>query len=399
VNPVTGERALGRLTVRTVLTTMASCGMYDGAGAWLHTVGLPAKSGVGGGIIAVLPGQLGIAVFSPPLDRHGNSVRGVAVCRDLSQELDLHLVRSGRRGAPPVRSSYTLAEAGSTRRRSAAEQATLTRQGAEVIVLELQGDLEFQAAEVLTRRLDDAASGRGTARARYAVLDLERVDEVHGAVVPLLTEAAAALDARGGSVVLSGVAGHEDLVVALGNAARRAGRAAPEVFEELDLALEWCEDQLTGTASVARGASRVELADHELLVGMSAVQVGRVEAHARPRRYQAGDLVFCRGEDPTEVLLVTSGHLSVLLELSDGRSRRVATVAGGMLVGELALASGGPRTADVRADTDVEGVALSATDLAELRAEEPELATTLLLNVVRIVAERADRIRRQRWRR
>ena len=69
VNPVTGERAAAADTVTKVLTVMTTCGMYDAAGQWLYDVGLPAKSGVGGGIIAVLPGRLGIAVFSPAAGR------------------------------------------------------------------------------------------------------------------------------------------------------------------------------------------------------------------------------------------------------------------------------------------------------------------------------------------
>ena len=56
---------------------MTTCGMYDNAGEWVYNVGLPAKSGVAGGVLAVLPGQLGIGVFSPPLDSRGNSVRGM----------------------------------------------------------------------------------------------------------------------------------------------------------------------------------------------------------------------------------------------------------------------------------------------------------------------------------
>ncbi len=60
------------------------------------TVGLPAKSGVTGGILALLPGQLGIAVFSPPLDARGNSVRGVQACRELSRDLELHFLRAAR---------------------------------------------------------------------------------------------------------------------------------------------------------------------------------------------------------------------------------------------------------------------------------------------------------------
>src|SRR5262249_28502955 len=69
VNPATGERALDARYVENVLAVMGTCGMYDYAGEWAYTVGLPAKSGVSGGVIAVLPGQLGIGVFSPRLDQ------------------------------------------------------------------------------------------------------------------------------------------------------------------------------------------------------------------------------------------------------------------------------------------------------------------------------------------
>src|SRR6185436_11430800 len=72
VNPVTGERAIKAEYVKDVLSIMASCGMYDYAGEWAFRVGLPAKSGVGGGIVAVVPGQFGIGIFSPPLDAKGN---------------------------------------------------------------------------------------------------------------------------------------------------------------------------------------------------------------------------------------------------------------------------------------------------------------------------------------
>lgn len=81
INPLTGLRVARDETVRSVLTVMTSCGMYDFAGEWLYSVGLPAKSGVSGGMLAVLPGQFGIGVFSPLLDSRGNSVRGVRVCQ------------------------------------------------------------------------------------------------------------------------------------------------------------------------------------------------------------------------------------------------------------------------------------------------------------------------------
>ena len=99
VNPATGERALGSRHVRDVLSVMHTCGMYDFAGEWAYRVGIPAKSGVSGGVLAVVPGKLGIGVFSPGLDAYGNSVRGTAVCEEISERLGLHVFADRREDA------------------------------------------------------------------------------------------------------------------------------------------------------------------------------------------------------------------------------------------------------------------------------------------------------------
>jgi glutaminase len=91
VNPVTKERAIDEHYVQDVISVMLTCGMYDASGEWCYRVGMPAKSGVGGGITAVVPGKLGIGTFSPPLDPKGNSIRGIKVCEDLSKNFGLHL--------------------------------------------------------------------------------------------------------------------------------------------------------------------------------------------------------------------------------------------------------------------------------------------------------------------
>lgn len=137
-HPRTGERVFSRPVVRQVLSVMATCGMYDAAGDWLSSVGIPAKSGVSGGIIGILPGQLGIAVYSPRLDQHGNSVRGVAAFERLSRDMNLHLME-----APMVAHSVL-------RRR-----AVLGDGPAAFTFLELHGDIQFTNAEGVVRELID----------------------------------------------------------------------------------------------------------------------------------------------------------------------------------------------------------------------------------------------------
>ncbi len=83
-NPVTREQVIDPALVPRILAVMATAGLYDDSGIWLYEVGLPAKSGVGGGIIAVAPGRFGIGVFSPPLDKAGNSVRAWKAIRDVA---------------------------------------------------------------------------------------------------------------------------------------------------------------------------------------------------------------------------------------------------------------------------------------------------------------------------
>lgn len=99
VHPLTQERAIRQAYVQDVLSVMMTCGMYDASGQWAYRVGLPAKSGVAGGICAAAPNRLGIGTFSAPLDPKGNSVRGVQVCEALSRDFGLHLFNASN---PPL---------------------------------------------------------------------------------------------------------------------------------------------------------------------------------------------------------------------------------------------------------------------------------------------------------
>jgi len=90
-NPATGEQVIKAENVPHILSTMIMAGLYDGSGGWAWHVGLPAKSGVGGGIVAVVPGKGAIAVFAPPLDEAGNSVKAQKVIEYVANRLDFNL--------------------------------------------------------------------------------------------------------------------------------------------------------------------------------------------------------------------------------------------------------------------------------------------------------------------
>lgn len=124
--PLTDEKLVDARVSRLTLSIMASSGMYDEAGQWLATVGIPAKSGVSGGLIGVLPGQLGLATFSPRLNKQGNPVRGVEVFQRLSDDMGLHLMSAELLTQHAIRSIF---EKGDT------------------TIIQLQGAVNFSSAE------------------------------------------------------------------------------------------------------------------------------------------------------------------------------------------------------------------------------------------------------------
>lgn len=145
-HPITGERIFPRESVRQVLSVMTTCGMYDAAGDWVSTVGIPAKSGVAGGIIGALPGQVGLASFSPRLDAKGNSVRGVSICKQLSGDMGLHMMDVSQ----IARSTVTTYIANID---NANDPGKKNRR---IAIFHMRGAVRFAGSEILTRELTRA---------------------------------------------------------------------------------------------------------------------------------------------------------------------------------------------------------------------------------------------------
>ena len=107
VNPVTGSRVVSEEATQITLAVLSTCGLYDGSGEAAVHLGIPAKSGVGGGVMGVVNREMGIAVYSPPLDTHGNSVRGFQTLQRLAKVLTprhLHTYSAKGRSAAILRS-------------------------------------------------------------------------------------------------------------------------------------------------------------------------------------------------------------------------------------------------------------------------------------------------------
>ncbi len=383
-NPVTGDRVLDSAHVEKVLSVMSTCGMYDYSGTWTYEVGLPAKSGVGGGVIGVLPGQFGVAFFSPLLDVNGNSVRGVAACRDLSRVFDLHLLRAPSMSAHAIRRTYLLSEVASTRGRPPTDEAHLAAHGGEVVVIEMQGDLFATSLERLVRAVDQRLDDAHT-----FVVDLRRAGSTDHSTKGLLRGVAADVRTAGKRLVV----------------ADPTGALTPGIFDGLDVtvastldeALRVCEEAILAASgrpdpALASFAAR----DFDLVGALGPLQRARLLDALVPATWQADDEIVVQDEEADALYLLASGLARVTwVDPESGDETRIADLYPGVVFGELAVVGSEPRTATVRALTDVRCHVLHRTALDDLRELDGSVYAQLVEHLLLSSSQRLRRANRE----
>jgi glutaminase len=377
VNPVTGKQAIRGEYVESVLSVMGSCGMYDFAGEWIYNVGMPAKSGVAGGIIAVLPGQLGIGVFSPRLDARGNSVRGIRVCEDLSRFLDLHLFNPPHASDAAIRLKFTAAEVNSSRLRTREQSEVLRDAGSGIKVYELQGKMVFATAEVV---MNDVM--QNLAAIDSVVFDMKRVVGINESACRLFHGLVTRLASLGKPALFTGE--RRFPVLRRYMKARLADRFSElfRAFDDNDLALEWCENRLLEQKLPASlRTDGVAVADYELLVGLSADEIATIAAMFKRRAYEKGAAIVKFGDEARELFFLARGTVSVCIQFASGAERRLATLSPGMTFGEMAVLDGARRSAMVRADSEVECDLLEIDDFNRLIDTHPRIKIAILKNL------------------
>jgi glutaminase len=378
-NPLTGVEAMDLLAVERVLSVMTTCGMYDDAGSWISTVGMPAKSGVGGGTIAVLPGQVGLAVYSPPLDEHGSSVRGMATSQRLSRDMELHFVRAARAGKSAIRATYDITAAPSGIRRTDEAMDLLRDHGYRAMVIELNGDLLFAGTESMVRELSGLNDD-----VEFVVLDLRRVDEVADVSLRLLGQVRENLAKVHCELVLIDGEG------TLAETFRDLDRTVP-TFDTRTAAVEWCENELI----VRYGQdlllpSEVEVAQCPALSPLSGDDVEALTLRMEDRSYEKGHVVRRVGQSFGGVFFILSGKITTSVPGPSGERLRLTTLSAGMTFGELALGSDDRQETTVRALEDVRVKVLTAQAIRTLESEDPRLAVELWKALTRDAYTRVD---------
>jgi glutaminase len=384
-NPVTGKRVFEAQYVRDVLSVMNSCGMYDYAGEWAYEVGMPAKSGVSGCIIAVIPGQIGIGVFAPPIDAHGNSVRGIRVCQEISKEFELHAFNNRTNVRSVIRREYRGDAVRSNHLRTPDERDVLDREGHKVAVLDAQGGLFFGSTEQLLRRIMQLA-----AETSYIIVDFKRVHLADASARKLIARAARSLAGGRAELVFAAIADGGPLG-ALARELGAQGEGRPvRVFSDTDAALEWCEDQLLASSSTGGSGTKFALSELDLLKGLSVEDYRLIEPLVKPLVFEKGEVIIREGAEAKLFFVVARGTVSVQIKVpgQNGRKKRVASIGPGLSFGEMALLDGGKRSADIVADEKVICYGLAVDQLEELAAEHPNIMITILGNLTRDFSER-----------
>ncbi len=291
--PVTGEKAVSAKAARVAQAVMVSAGMYDASGRWMVEVGIPAKSGVAGGLIGTLPGQLGIASLSPRLDKQGNSVRGVKIFRELSDGLGLNMMSSNFYVAPGIRG---------IERKDDAD------------VVELQGMINFTAAEKILRELTQRRLSADT-----LILDVSGVTAFNKAGRDLIKDGLMGFRDEGYNVAIYDP-DHtlSDWVFSDGTTAEAirdftasfsVDATREEVFDAITKPGHWLGDGIQGDAKEKGSEFRYETDDEAVELTVEEAGDGRVVWHVEPgEKWNDTSLIFDIAEDESGETQVSFTH-------------------------------------------------------------------------------------------
>lgn len=295
----------------------------------------------------------------------------------------LFVVRMSRSN---IRRQYNCDKIHSRKARTPEEAALLEKRGGDILVLELQGVLFFGSAEMLSDDTERASA----AGMRTIILDLRRVTEIDATGARTLTDIQTSLARKNQHLALA-LAKNSQTAARLSEAGTIEAIGTGCVFEDIDRAIEWAEDELIRTDAKDTKSDEIPLASVDLLSTLTSTEREVIERHTRRETFPRGKIIFREGDPGQELFIVTKGRASAYLKQINGGEIRLATFAPGTIFGELATLDAGPRSASVVADDDVVCYVLSDQQFAVLAKDAPSVAIKLLSGLGRELSRRLRR--------
>ncbi len=295
----------------------------------------------------------------------------------------LFIVRMSRSN---IRRRYSCDKIHSRKARTPEEAALLEKRGGDILGLELQGVLFFGSAEMLSDDIERASA----AGLHTIILDLRRVTEIDATGARILADIQVSLARKNQHLVLA-LAKNSETAARLSEAGIIEAMGAGCLFEDIDRAMEWAEDELIRTDAKDTKSDEIPLASVDLLSTLTSAELEAIEHHTRREIFPRGKIIFREGDPGSELFIVTKGRTSAYLNLINGGDIRLATFAPGTIFGELAILDTGPRSASVVADDDVICYVLSEQQFAALAKDAPAVAIKLLSGLGRELSRRLRR--------
>lgn len=377
VNPITGDQIISPYVVARTFSVMTSSGMYDYAGQWLYKVGMPAKSGVGGGIIASLPATLGLGTYSPRLDSYGNSVRGIRVCESISSYLNLHVFSRKNDVRACVLADYDISGISSRRIRMPKEIKILQDYHNEVRILELVGPLTFSTMDYISRTIISNSD-----KIKYIILDIRRVPGISLAAEMILSSINNEIEANGIRILYSGVRCESEIYKQL--TFNDKINANIVNFTILDEAIEWVENDIISRYGGKSNFDKIVPLNEQLLLrDFLSQEISALAEVCVERFYKSGEQIITTGSPAESFYFLQAGQVSVKFE----NGIRLSSLSAGMSFGEMALLES-VRSADIWADTDVKCLELTLKAYNNFRKYYPESGEKLMRNGAYLLSQR-----------
>ena len=380
INPVTKKRVISVENALKTMSIMVSSGMYDYSGEWVYRVGFPAKSGVGGGIIAALPSQFGMGTFSPPLDRQGNSVRGIEVCKRISSYYNLHILEIEGNIKDSIVASYNLQNIRSSTERKEKNIKILEKFGAKAHVYELAGSINFMSVDYIVRRLQELDEKE------FIILSMRKVSQLSSGADKLLDAFIQTLNSLSTKIIFSDIEFNSQtwnkIFGSLGNMEDNKTR----LFENNNEAIRWVEDFLIQKYSTDEKVNINEnLKEQFLFKALSNSDLDFLKERMIEKKFKKNVKIISKGDEADGIYFLQSGKVDIAINLQ----KSLTTLNAGTCFGEFALIEPkSKRSANVITLTECTCFYLPLKILDSIQQSRKKIIETLLKNLALLLIKR-----------